>query len=279
MIPIGMLAVHNGLSVNESVLITILATFTGTIWPAFTGTLSPRTGLRQIAVSRYAFGVWGSKLCGFLNILVNVGYAVIECILGGSLLMGVSDEQLPLSGGIIIIALIGFSISFLGFRVIHVFERYAWICAFLLLCVVWAQTSSYFTFDPSHSTVPDASRVGLALNYFAVVLGVSASWCPITGDYYVHYPADVNSWLVFGLTFLGQTIPMLFVGLLGNYLGGAVSVDQDYNDTYEAGGIGMLLMQLLSPRGWAKVVCFLFAFSFSKSPRFPATHPIPAPCP
>lgn len=86
LIQIGMLGPIFGLSVNTSIILTVFATLLGSTVPAFTATLCPPTGLRQIAVARYSLGIWGAKFCGVLNIIVNIGYATISSIVGGELL-------------------------------------------------------------------------------------------------------------------------------------------------------------------------------------------------
>ena len=253
-----------GLSVNTSIGLTIAATFIGTTVPAFTSTLCAPTGLRQIAVSRYAFGIWGAKICGLLNIIVNVGYAVISAVVGGQLISAVSGGSTPLAVGIVIITLIGFAISFLGFAAIHHYERYAWILAFILLCVTYGQSSAYFSPTPNLSIISGLDYTGACLSYFSVIFGVCCSWCSIAGDYYVHYPSDTNKWLVFGLTFLGQSIPTIFVGVLGNYFGGIILAHPELSDVYDSGGVGALFLAILHPSGWAKVACVLFWLSFRK---------------
>ena len=125
LIPIGMLGPILGLSVNTSIVLTVFATITGSTAPAFTATLSPLTGLRQIAVARYSLGIWGAKLCCVLNVLLNIGYATIASIVGGQLLRAVSGERLSLVVGIAVIVLLAFVVSFFGFAVIHNYERYA----------------------------------------------------------------------------------------------------------------------------------------------------------
>lgn len=94
-----------GLSVADSIVITIIGTVVGSCYPAFTATLGPLTGLRQVAMSRYVFGIQGSKLCSFLNIIVNIGYGVIGCILAGQILRAVSGGSMDIAVGIVIIVL------------------------------------------------------------------------------------------------------------------------------------------------------------------------------
>ncbi|PYH91684.1 hypothetical protein BO71DRAFT_486044 [Aspergillus ellipticus CBS 707.79] len=262
LIPVGMLGPMFGLSVNTAVILTVFATLLGSGVPAFTATLSPPSGLRQIAVSRYAFGIWGAKFCGFLNIIVNGGYAVIAAVVGGQLLVAVSDNSIPLAAGIIIVVGLGFLVSVCGFRIIHHYERYAWMVALVLICVTFGQSARYFTSTPGLSTVHGIDYSGCCLSYFAVIFGLCCSWCPIAGDYYVHYPPTTSKWLVFGLTYFGQALPTIFIGILGNYFGGIVMFDATMAAVYDAGGTGALIMATLRPAGWAKFACTIFALTF-----------------
>lgn len=263
-IPVGILGPLFGLSVHTSVILTVFATVTGTLVPAFTATLCPPSGLRQIAFSRFAFGIWGAKLCGLLNIVLNVGYAVMASIFGGQLLAAISGESLPLEVGIVVIVVIAFVISFFGFGIIHHYERYAWVFAVVLLCVLWGQSARYFSPNPGLNSVSGMDYSGACLSYFAVVFGTSCAWCPIAGDYYVHYPVHTNKWLVFGLTYAGVSVPSMFVGILGNYFGGIIESNISMASVYDDGGIGALILATLRPSGWAKFACFFFFLSFGE---------------
>ncbi|PWY96098.1 nucleoside transporter [Aspergillus sclerotioniger CBS 115572] len=265
LIPIGMLGPIFGLSVHTSILLTVLGTLIGSVMPAFAATLSPPSGLRQIAVARYAFGLWGARLCGLLNIIVNGGYGVIAAVVGGQLLAAVSDESIPLAAGIILLVGVAFAISFAGFTMIHHYERHAWVVALVLLCVTYAQAGRYFPAEPSRSSVQGIDFCGCCLSYFAIVFGVCCSWCTIAGDYYVHYPARTSRWLVFGLTYWGQVLPTIFVAILGNYFGGIVMSNEQMAAVYHSGGAGALILATLRPSEWAKVAGILFALTFLAS--------------
>ncbi|RAK95312.1 purine-cytosine permease family protein [Aspergillus ibericus CBS 121593] len=265
LIPIGMLGPIFGLSVQTSILLTVVATLIGSVLPAFTATLSPPSGLRQIAVARYAFGLGGARLCGLLNILVNGGYGVIAAVVGGQLLAAVSDESIPLAAGIILLVSVAFIVAFAGFTMIHHYERYAWAVALVLLCVTYGQAAPYFPADPGQRWARGIDYSGGCLSYFAIVFGVCCSWCTIAGDYYVHYPPHTSRWLVFGLTYGGQVLPTLFVCILGNYFGGIVRTHADLAAVYHEGGAGALILATLRPSGWAKVAGILFALTFLAS--------------
>ena len=274
LIPIGMLGPIFGLSVNTSIILTVFATIIGSVIPAFTATLSPMTGLRQIAVARYSMGLWGSRISALLNIVINVGYGTIAAIVGGQLLRAVSGGGLSLAVGIVIVLVVAWAVSFFGFAIIHHYDRYAWIFAFILICVLYGQAKPHFTPMPDVSLATGLGYSGACLSYFALIFGVCASWCPIAGDYYVHYPAKTNKWLVFGLTYIGIICPTIFVGILGNYFGGITAYNEDLNGIYEAGGVGALILDIMSPpSAWGKFASIFFVFTFRKSTKMTSwTH-------
>lgn len=263
LVPIGMLGPILGLSVNTSIILTVFATVTGSTVPAFTATLSPSTGPRQIAVAHYSLGIWGAKLCCLLNVLVNIGYATIASIVGGQLLRAVSGGGLSLVVGIFVIVVLAFAVSFFGYAIIHHYERCAWIFVFVLLCVLYGQAHEHFTPTPDLNINSGLHYSGACLTYFAVIFGVCCSWCPISGDYYVHYPADTSKWLVFGLTYAGLMLPTIFVGILGNFFGGIIASDERLAAIYGDGGVGFLILAVMSPpAAWGKFACVLFVLSF-----------------
>ncbi|KFY32740.1 hypothetical protein V495_08778 [Pseudogymnoascus sp. VKM F-4514 (FW-929)] len=263
LVQIGMLGPIFGLSVNTSIILHVFATLLGSTVPAFTATLCPPTGLRQLAVARYSLGLWGAKFCGVLNIIVNIGYATISSIVGGELLRAVSGGSLSLVVGIVIIVIIAFVVSFFGFSIIHHYERYAWIVAVILICALYGQSAKHFTPTPGFNLATGLDYSGGCLSYFAIMFGVCCSWCPIAGDYYVHYPVDTSKWLVFGLTYLGLVIPTIFVGVLGNLFGGIIATNDDLAAVYYEGGIGALIPAIMSPPvAWGRFACIVFVLSF-----------------
>lgn len=260
-VPIGMLGPIIGLSVNTSIILSVFACAIGATIPAFTATLTPRTGLRQVVVARYSLGIWGAKICAALNVLVNVGYATIAAIVAGQLLRAVSGGHLSMVVGILVIVIVAFVVSFFGYAIIHHYERYAWIIALILLSVLYGQSHKYFTTIPGEgASIKGADYSGACLTYFAVIFGVCCSWCPIAGDYYIHYPVKTNSWLVFALTYAGIVLPSIFVVVLGNYFGGIIAAHPHLAGIYHTGGVGALILRVMSPpEVWGKFASVVFA--------------------
>lgn len=258
----GVLGPVTGLSVVDSVLISIFAAMIASVIPAFTATLSPFSGLRQIAVSRYAFGIWGAKLCGLFNIVVNIGFATIDCIVAGQLITAVSGGTVTTVAGIVILCGGAYIISFFGFRVLQKFEQVSWVITLVLMCITFGMSSRYYTPTPAHSTVSGATRTGAALTYFALVFGEAAAWCSMAGDYYVHYPVDTSRWLIFWMAWIGMVVPTIFGFTLGNVYGGMVMSSKRFSDIYNSEGIGGLILASMYPSGYSKFVCVIYALSF-----------------
>lgn len=264
-IPIGMLGPIFGLSVHTSVILTIFAALTGSTMPAFTATLSPQTGLRQLALARYSVGLWGSKICSILNVVINVGYATVAAIIAGQLLRAVSGGGMSLVVGILVVVIATFVVSFFGYAIIHHYDRYAWAVALVLLSVLWGQSHKYFSPTPDVSVVHGLPYSGACLSYFAVIFGVCCSWCPVAGDYYVHYPVKTSKWLIFGLTYAGIVLPSLFVCILGNYFGGILNTHKDLAGDYATGGVGAMILSIMSPpAGWGKFAAIIFVLTFCR---------------
>jgi purine-cytosine permease-like protein len=79
-IPLGILGPEFGLSLQQTIAASVVGTLLGALCTAYTGTLGPKLGLRQIACSRYSFGFYGAKLCSFLNVIVGGGFAVVNYV-------------------------------------------------------------------------------------------------------------------------------------------------------------------------------------------------------
>lgn len=264
LVTIGALGPLLGLSLADSVITTVVGTCFGSIFPALMATISPVTGLRQIAVSRYAFGIQGAKLCSFLNIVVNIGYGIIGSIVAGQILGSVSGGSLDLSVGIVIVIVVALVVSFLGYHILQHYESVAWIFVAILLVVNFGQAAKYFPSDITHHELQGKTYTGVGLTYFAIVFGQCVAWSSVAGDYYVHYPVNVNKVKLAIFTWLGMTLPTLFVSILGCYLGAAILTNAEVGNAYETGGFGAAILTTMHPAGYAKFVGVIYTFSFSK---------------
>jgi NCS1 nucleoside transporter family len=261
-LPLGVLGPEFGLTLGQSVAAIVVGTFLGALCTAYTGTLGPKTGLRQIATSRYSFGFWGAKLCSVLNVIVGGGFAVVNVVITGQMLSAVSDFSMTVAVGCVIVAVISYIVSVFGFAIIHTFEKYSWIVSFILLCVLIGQAAPHVgPSAPGYGT--NLEVAGSWLSFMAICFSSSSGWCSIAADYYCNYPATTKSWKVFSLTLAGVTIPTVFVTVIGACIGNAALLEAypPYADAYNNHSLGGLLREIFHPLGWSKFCLVILTFS------------------
>ena len=77
---------------------------------------------RQIA-ARYFMGYYPSKVCCVLNVFTNVGYSMVNSVVGGQILSKVSGGQISVLVGIIVVALASWTMAMFGMKVFAIYER------------------------------------------------------------------------------------------------------------------------------------------------------------
>jgi len=262
-IPLGVLGAEYGLSFSGAMSSATVGILTGALLPALTGTLGPKLGLRQIATSRYSFGFWGAKLCSLLNVVVGGGFAVVNAVVVGQILSAVSDYDMTIAVGCVIIAVVSYVLSFFGFRLIHTFEKYSWIAAFILFLVLYAQASPHALPLGTPGFDTGIGLTGAWLSFFALQFSSASGWCSMAADYYCNYPRDTNKYLIFFLTWIGIVLPTCFTTYLGIILGQAATLNAypPYADAYTNHSLGGLLLAAWHPEGWAKFALVISVFT------------------
>src|SRR5579883_3419404 len=137
--PIFLLGFWDGLAV------IIIFNALGVLPVAFFSTLGPKLGLRQMTITRFAFGWVGGIIMALFNVAACIGWSAVNVIVGGQLAAALACGNtaidkctaqvagLALSGialrniGILVIALVTTLVSIYGYRYVHRYERYAWI--------------------------------------------------------------------------------------------------------------------------------------------------------
>lgn len=74
-------------------------------------------------VARYFMGYYPSKIACLLNMVIMLGYGMIDCLVGGQVLSAVSGGSMSVVVGIIIIAIISWAVVLFGMKVFHIYER------------------------------------------------------------------------------------------------------------------------------------------------------------
>ncbi|KAI5123976.1 hypothetical protein M0805_006388 [Coniferiporia weirii] len=262
-IPIGVLAQEfYTLTLPHAIATIFCFGALGALGTAFIATLGPQTGLRTMIISRYSSGYFGCTIYSILNILTQLGFSTTCVILGGQTLASINPGTLPLVVGIIIVSICSLIPCFVGYNLIHVYERYAWMVITIIMLMLWGLGGKAGFDLNAQKPLEDTGRnlAGDVLSFGGIVFGSFTGWAPVAADYNCRLPANSSPTKVFLLTFFGLFIPITFVEILGAAL--MTITDPAYTDAFANGSTGGLLSQVLSPwKGGGKFILTLLALS------------------
>ncbi|KAH7913882.1 permease for cytosine/purines, uracil, thiamine, allantoin-domain-containing protein [Hygrophoropsis aurantiaca] len=262
-IPIGALAQEVYYMTFGNAVATIMCFGAlGGIATAFIAMLGPITGLRTMIITRFSSGYLGGTIYSILNILTQLGFSTTAVILGGQTLANINPGTLPLVVGIIIIGVCCLVPCFIGYNMVHVYERYAWMVAFTIMLFLWGLGAKAGYDVNAQKAYQDTGKALSAdvLSFGGIVFGSFSGWAPVAADYNCRLPADTPRWRVFLLTFFGLWIPICFVEILGAAL--MTIQNPAYTSAFTNGSTGGLIAQVLSPwGGFGKFILVLLALS------------------
>ncbi len=226
-----------GLGFWDSVLAIIIFNVLGALPVAFLSTLGPKLGLRQMTISRFSFGWFGSMVMALCNVAACIGWSAVNVIVGGQLVEALSGGAVPRQVGILVITILTTLVSIYGYKYIHRYERYAWMpmafIFFILLIVAGPRMSIIPT--PALNIVELASFV----SFGGAIYGFATGWSSYAADYNVNQPEETPADRVFLLTFMGVVIPCTILETIGVALATA----------YKGLGGGDLLAAIAKPLG------------------------------
>src|SRR5256884_2189219 len=148
-IGLGALAVPIfGLGFWDSVAVIIIFNALGVLPVAIFSTLGPKLGLRQMTISRFAFGWVGGIIMALFNVAACIGWSAVNVIIGGQLVAALSNGAIPAWVGILIIAALTTLVSIYGYRYVHRYERYAWIPMVIIFLIILLVSAPNFHIIP-----------------------------------------------------------------------------------------------------------------------------------
>ncbi|THC91122.1 hypothetical protein EYZ11_009412 [Aspergillus tanneri] len=110
------------LSFSDAILCAIFGNLLGGMAVGWMSTWGPRSGHRTLIVARYFMGYHPSKICCLLNILTNLGYGMMNSMVGGQLLAKLSGGTVSVIVGIVIVALASWAMATFGMRIFQLYE-------------------------------------------------------------------------------------------------------------------------------------------------------------
>ena len=216
-VALGSLSAFFGLGFWGTFGVIVVFNILGALPVAFLSTLGPKTGLAQMPITRFAFGLQGAKLPALFNAVACIGWSAVNAIIGANLLVAWSASKIPAWGGLLILAALTTVVSVFGYFIVHRYERYAWIPMFLLFGYV------FFVAAPHFNVGIPMAVTGLALfasimTFGGAIFGFAIGWTSYAADYTRRQPANTPASKVFTYAMLGVTIPCIVLETLGALL-------------------------------------------------------------
>ncbi|KIJ41962.1 hypothetical protein M422DRAFT_68139 [Sphaerobolus stellatus SS14] len=242
------------LSGKISVLTIIFFNLLSTLPVAFFSIFGAKLGLRQMTITRFSFGYWVALFPTVLNIIACIGWSTINTIVGAQTLKAVSQtHELPIAAGVVIIAVLTFFAPFFGYKVVHTYERYAWLPIAVIFFIILGLTVKFMDMG----SVTATGATGDVLSFGAAIFGFGIGWSSYAADYTVFMDNHAPSWKIFLLNYLGLNIPLILIESLGAGL--ATVKKEGFQEMFDSGGVGGLLGAALKPAGGFGKFCLVLA--------------------
>src|SRR5881227_2680013 len=197
----------------DSVAVIIIFNALGVLPVAFFSTLGPKLGLRQMTISRFAFGWVGGIIMALFNVAACIGWSAVNVIIGGQLIAAMTNGAIPRWAGILIIAILTTIVSIYGYRYVHRYERYAWIPMAIIFIIMLIVAATHMSIIPTPAL--NAAEIAAIVTFGGAIYGFATGWSSYAADYNVNQPENTAPSRVFWLTFLGVFVPCVLLETLG----------------------------------------------------------------
>ncbi|HEV2239356.1 MAG TPA: cytosine permease [Ktedonobacterales bacterium] len=213
-VALGALRIFTGLGFWGSVVVIVAFNILGVLPVAFLSTLGPKTGLAQMPLTRFSFGLQGAKLPALFNAVACIGWSAVNAVIGSSLLETATGGRISQPVALVLLALVTTAISVYGYFIVHRYERYAWIPMLLLFGYVFVASASKFNLGIPVSSTGLSLFVDIA-TFGGVVFGYAVGWSSYAADYTRRQPANTSPSKVFRYAFAGVIVPCIVLETLG----------------------------------------------------------------
>jgi NCS1 family nucleobase:cation symporter-1 len=197
----------------------------GSITLGILSTSGPRYGVPQMVLSRRGFGYWGNVLPAGVNALVaGIGWFAVNSVSGALALNALT--HMPEVLCLLIVVALQLAVAFLGYNLIHLFERYA----FPLLVVIFL-VASVWTLAKGHPGAPHKTIPGAFLIELGATFGYAVGWNPYASDYTRYFRPDSNKTAIAWCSGLGVLLSCVLLETVGAAAGTLSGVASNANPT------------------------------------------------
>ncbi|TFK28476.1 NCS cytosine-purine permease [Coprinopsis marcescibilis] len=233
-----------GLGLRDSCLTILFFTLLCCIPPAYLCTWGPKTGMRQMIISRYTFGYYGVIIPCIFNLISMLGFSILNAILGGQALASVTTN-LSWTVGIVVIGVISLLVAFCGYNVLSWYERIAWLPVVIIFIIALGLGGNHLS-SPPPTEPASASSI---LSFASTLAGFSITFSGLSSDFTTYYRPESSSWRIFLYVYSALAVPIITLQCLGAAVVIAVPNVPEWQTGYEGGDVGGLFEAMLRPTG------------------------------
>ncbi|KAK6461139.1 purine-cytosine permease [Scheffersomyces coipomensis] len=252
-----------GLSFWQSVLVIIFFSLIGVLPVAFFSIFGPKLGLRQMILSKFLVGDYAMRIFSFINMVACVGWGAVNIMSAAQLLNIVNNGACPPWAGCLILVVCTILITFFGYHVIHLYEKWSWVPNIACFIAVIARMAMSGNFTAGEF-IGGETTAGNVLSFGGAIYGFATGWTTYASDYTVYQPRNVSSTKIFFSIVVGLWTPLLFTLILGAACATGVNTDPEWLELYNTKSVGGLVYAILvkdSLHGFGEFLCVLLALS------------------
>jgi NCS1 nucleoside transporter family len=222
---VGLLGILLGLSFWETFVAIVIGTALGSITQGILSTSGPQYGVPQMVLSRRGFGYWGNALpAGINSVVAGIGWFAVNSVSGALALNALT--HLPEVLCLLIVVALQLAVAFLGYNLIHAFERYAFPILVIIFLIASAWTLSKAHPGVTHQTIPGAFLIELGATF-----GYAVGWNPYASDYTRYFKPDSSKKAIAFWAGLGVLLSCVLLETVGAAAGTIAGVVSNANPT------------------------------------------------
>jgi len=222
---VGLLGILLGLSFWATFIAIVIGTALGSITQGILSTSGPQYGVPQMVLSRRGFGYWGNALpAGINSVVAGIGWFAVNSVSGALALNALT--HLPEVLCLLIVVALQLAVAFLGYNLIHAFERYAFPVLVIIFLIASAWTLSKAHPGATHQTIPGAFLIELGATF-----GYAVGWNPYASDYTRYFKPDADKKAIAFWAGLGLLLSCVLLETVGAAAGTIAGVVSNANPT------------------------------------------------
>ncbi|KAJ3767560.1 cytosine-purine permease [Lentinula raphanica] len=238
------------LDFRESIVVLVIADIICCFVPAYFVVFGPKLGTRTMVQSRFTFGYYGAMLISALNVFSQIGWLIINSIVGGQVLAAVSTS-LDDTAGIVIIVIISLVLSFCGYKALHWYETYIWVPSVVLFIALLGVGGNQLVSQiPVINASTPAASAAMLIAYGTTAGASDLTWCSFAADYGIYHESRTPTWKIFSWAYAG----IFLSAFIGHIIGAAFASAAPAIPAWETGlgdgeDFGRFLVAILEPIG------------------------------